>query len=199
MLMAYVPKILAFAGSTRTDSFNKKLVKLGAAAARAAGAEVTLVDLRDLPMPLYDGDLEAASGLPDNAQKFKALMLAHQGLLISAPEYNSGISGVLKNAIDWASRSASNEPPLACFVNEVAALMSASPGALGGLRGLVHVRSILGNIHVLVLPDQLSIPKAHEAFTSDGALKDAKQQAAVERLARQLTTTLTKLNADTSS
>ena len=159
--MAYVAKILAFAGSTRAGSFNKKLVQIAVAGARAAGAEVTYLDLRELPMPLYDGDLEAAEGLPANAQKFKELLLAHQGLLISAPEYNSGISGVLKNAIDWASRSAPAEAPLACFVNKVAALMSASPGALGGLRSLVHVRSILGNIHVLVLPDQIAIPRAH--------------------------------------
>ncbi|MGH2362780.1 MAG: NADPH-dependent FMN reductase, partial [bacterium] len=160
--------MLAFAGSTRTDSFNKKLVQIAAAGARAAGAEVTELDLRDLPMPLYDGDLEAKEGIPPNAQKFKELMLAHQGLLISAPEYNSGISGVLKNAIDWASRSTPGEAPLACFVGKVAALMSASPGALGGLRGLVHVRSILGNIHVLVLPDQVAIPRAHEAFNPNG-------------------------------
>lgn len=191
--MAYRPTILAFAGSTRVDSFNKKLVKIAAAGARAAGAEVTYVDLRDLPMPLYDGDLEAKEGLPANAQKFKALMLSHDGLLISAPEYNSGVSGVLKNAIDWASRSAPGERPLACFVNKVASLMSASPGSLGGLRGLVHVRSILSNIHVLVLPDQLAVPKAHEAFNPDGSLKDAKQQAAVEQLGRTLTGVLTKL------
>ena len=193
--MAYVPKILAFAGSTRADSFNKKLVTLAASGARAAGAEVTLLDLRDLPMPLYDGDLESKDGLPPAARTFKELLLAHQGLLISAPEYNSGISGVLKNAIDWASRSAPGEAPLACFAGKTAALMSASPGALGGLRGLVHVRSILGNIHVLVLPEQLSIPKAHEAFTPEGALKDAKQQAAIEQLVRALAAILTKLHA----
>ncbi|TXT25972.1 MAG: NADPH-dependent FMN reductase [Rhodocyclaceae bacterium] len=192
--MAYVPKILAFAGSTRTDSFNKQLVKVAAAGARAAGAEVTALDLRDLPMPLYDGDLEANEGIPPNARTFKELMLAHQGLLISAPEYNTGISGVLKNAIDWASRSASGEAPLACFVGKVAALMSASPGGLGGLRGLVHVRSILGNIHVLVLPDQVAIPRAHEAFTPDGALKDPKQQASIEQLGRNLAEILMKLN-----
>ena len=191
--MAYVPKILAFAGSTRTGSFNKQLVKIGVAGARAAGAEVTLVDLRDLPMPLYDGDLEATEGIPPNGQKFKALMLAHQGLLISAPEYNSGITGVLKNAIDWASRSAPGEAPLACFVGKVAALMSASPGGLGGLRSLVHVRSILGNIRVLVLPDQVAIPRAHEAFAPDGALKDPKQQAAIEQLGRTLAEILVKL------
>jgi NAD(P)H-dependent FMN reductase len=192
--MAYVPKILAFAGSTRAGSLNKRLVRLAAAAARAAGAEVTELDLRDLPMPLYDGDLEAAEGIPPNAQQLKALMLAHQGLLISAPEYNTGITGVLKNAIDWASRSAPGEAPMACFIGKVAALMSASPGALGGLRGLVHVRSILGNSHVLVLPDQVSVPRAHEAFTAEGALKDGRQQASVEKLSRELADILTKLH-----
>lgn len=191
--MAVVPKILAFAGSTRAGSFNKQLVKIAAAGARSAGAEVTYVDLRDLPMPLYDGDLEAAEGIPLNAQRFKALMLAHQGLLIAAAEYNSSISGVLKNAIDWASRSAPGEAPLACFTGKAAALMSASPGALGGLRGLVHVRAILGNINVLVMPEQIAIPKAHEAFNPDGSLKNAKQQAAVEGLGRALAALLNKL------
>lgn len=193
--MAYVPKILAFAGSTRTESFNKKLVKIAVAGAKAAGADVTYLDLRDLPMPLYDGDLEAAEGLPDNARTFKDLMLAHEGLLISAPEYNSGISGVLKNAIDWASRSTPGEVPLACFLGKVAALMSASPGALGGLRGLVHVRSILSNIHVLVLPDQIAVPHAHEAFTPEGTLQDPKQQSAIQQLGQDLAAILRKLHA----
>ncbi len=193
--MSYRPKILAFAGSTRTESFNKKLVKIAAAGAQAAGAEVTLIDLRDVPMPLYDGDLEAREGIPTAAQRFKSLMLAHQGLLIASPEYNSSITGVLKNAIDWASRSAPDEKPLTCFVGKTAALMSASPGALGGLRGLVHLRAILGNIHVLVLPDQLAVPRAHEAFSADGGLKDAKQQTAVEQLGRTLATLLTKLRS----
>lgn len=193
--MAYLPKILAFAGSTRTGSFNKKLVKIAAAAARAAGAEVMELDLRDLPMPLYDGDLEAQEGIPPQARKLKELLLAHQGLLISSPEYNSGMSGVLKNAIDWASRSAPGELPLACFVGKAAALMSASPGALGGLRGLTHVRSILSNIHVLVLPDQVAVPRAHEAFQPHGDLKDPKQQASIEQLGRTLTDILRKLHA----
>ena len=193
--MADAPAILAFAGSTRTGSFNKQLVKVAAAGARAAGADVTLVDLRDLPMPLYDGDLEASDGIPPNARTFKALMLAHQGLLISAPEYNSGITGVLKNAIDWASRAPPGEAPLACFTGKVAALMSASPGGLGGLRGLVHVRSILGNIKVLVLPEQVAVLRAHEAFIPDGSLKDAKHAASVEVLCRTLTGVLTKLHA----
>ncbi len=193
--MAQPVKILAFAGSTRTGSFNKQLVKIAVAGARAAGAEVTELDLRELPMPLYDGDLEAQQGIPEHAQAFKALLLAHEGLLIASPEYNSGITGVLKNAIDWASRSAPGEAPLACFVRKVAALMSASPGALGGLRSLAHVRWVLGNIHVLVLPQQVAVPKAHEAFDAAGALKDAKQQAAVQRLGQDLAGVVVKLRA----
>jgi len=189
-----MPKILAFAGSTRTDSWNKKLIKVAAAGATAAGAEVTLIDLRDYPLPLYDGDLEAA-GMPEAVVKLKSLFLEHQGLLISSPEYNSSISGVLKNTLDWVSRSAPGEKPLACFTDKVAGLVSASPGALGGLRGLVHLRAILGNIKVLVLPEQVAVSKANEAFLPDGALKDAKQQASVQNVARKLTETIAKLRA----
>jgi len=191
--MPYTPKILAFAGSTRKDSFNKRLVKLASDAARAAGGEVTIIDLRDFPMPLYDGDLETEQGVPENAKKLKALFLAHDGFLISSPEYNSSISGVLKNTIDWVSRPVPNEAPLACFTGKVTSLMSASPGALGGLRGLVTVRSLLSNISVIVLPAQVAVPKAHEAFGSDGKLKEAKQQASIEALGRDLVGVLIKL------
>ena len=191
--MAYTPRILAFAGSLRIGSYNKKLVKIAAAAARAAGAEVTYLDLRDLPLPVFDEDLERADGLPPNARTLKDLMLRHDGLLISSPEYNSSIPGGLKNVIDWASRSSPGEAPLACFVGKVAAIMSASPGALGGLRALVPLRAMLGNIHVLVLPDQIAVPKASEAFTADDTLKDAKQQAAVERLGAGLAAILVQL------
>lgn len=184
------PKILAFAGSTRTDSYNKKLIKVAAAGASAAGADVTLIDLRDFPMPLYDGDLETKEGLPPNAVKLKKLFLENRGLLISAPEYNSGISGVLKNTIDWVSRG---DDSLACFDKKVAVLMSASPGALGGLRGLVTVRYILGNIKVLVLPQQIAISKANEAFNPDGSLKDPKQHTAIQKLGVDLADMLVKL------
>jgi len=184
--MVYVPKILAFAGSTRKESFNKKLVKIAADAARAAGAQVTYFDLRDLPMPLYDGDLETEQGLPENARKLKSMLQANDGFLISAPEYNSSISGVLKNAIDWASRPVPNEAPLACFSGKVTTLMSASPGALGGLRGLIIVRSLLSNIGAIVLPGQVAVAKAHEAFDPEGKLKDPKQSASIEALGRDL-------------
>ena len=152
VVMTNKPKILAFAGSLRQDSCNKKLVKIAAEGARRAGAEVTYVDLSDYPVPIYDQDIETTEGIPANAQKFKELMIANQGLLISSPEYNSSISGVLKNMIDWISRSSNKEEtPLIAFKGKVAVLMSASPGQLGGLRGLVHLKAILGNIDVIVL------------------------------------------------
>jgi chromate reductase, NAD(P)H dehydrogenase (quinone) len=188
------PKILAFAGSTRTDSYNKKLVKISSTGATEAGADVTIVDLRDFPMPIYDGDLEQKDGLPSNARKIKDIMLSHQGFLISSPEYNSSISAVFKNTIDWASRPSNGEIPLACFKNKVAGIMSASPGMLGGLRGLVHVRSILGNIGVIVMPDQIAIAKAHEAFNDDGSLKDKKQEDQVKKIGANVAKILLKLN-----
>ena len=191
--MAMTPKILAFAGSTRTESFNKRLIRIAVAGAQAAGAEVTLIDLRDYPLPLFDGDLEAREGLPPNGRKLKDLFLAHHGLMMSCPEYNSSITGVWKNTIDWVSRPVPGEAPLNCFDGKVAAIMSASPGALGGLRGLVHVRAILGNIRVLVLPDQVAVAKANEAFNPDGSLKDPKQHAAIEALGGKLTQCLSKL------
>lgn len=193
--MTVVPKVLAFAGSTRGGSFNKKLIRVAAAAAQAAGAEVTLVDLRDLPMPLFDGDLEASEGIPENARKLKALMKSHHGLLLACPEYNSSITAVLKNAIDWASRPMEGERPLECFTGKVAALLSASPGALGGLRGLVTVRSILGNLQVLVLPEQVAVGNAHDAFAEDGSLRDPKRAAAVNSVAAKLVETVRKLHA----
>jgi len=187
------PKILAFAGSLRAESFNKKLVQIAAAGARAAGAEVTSFDLRDLPLPVFDQDLEAREGLPANGRKLKDLFLSHQGLLISSPEYNSSITAALKNAIDWVSRPAPGEEPLGCFAGKVAALLAASPGALGGLRGLVHLRAILGNIKVIVIPDSIAVPKANEAFLPDGKLKDPKLQANVEKLGAALATLTAKL------
>jgi NAD(P)H-dependent FMN reductase len=127
--------------------------------------------------------------------KLKELMKASQGLLIASPEYNSSITPLLKNTIDWASRPAGDEPSLACFVGKVAGIMSASPGALGGLRGLIHLRSILGNIKVIVLPDQLAVTKAFEAFNPDGTLKDANQQNAIERIGARVANVTAKLNA----
>ncbi len=190
------PRILAFGGSLRRDSFNQKLAVLAAAGAREAGAEVTLIALRDFPLPVFDQELEDAEGLPAEAKRLKQLFREHHGLLIASPEYNSSISGALKNALDWVSRAETDaEPPLVAFSGKTAVLGAASPGALGGLRGLVHVRAILGNLGVTVLPDQVAVSKAQEAFKPDGSLADAKQAAKVKNLGTRLAQHLAKLLA----
>jgi len=180
------PAVLVLAGSTREASFNRKLARLAAAAVERAGGKATLLELREFPLPLMDEDLEAREGLPANAVRLKEAFLAHRGLLLACPEYNSSITPLLKNALDWVSRRAGNEKPLACFDGKVAALVSASPGALGGLRGLVTVRSILGNIRVTMLADQVAVPVAHEAFDEAGDLKDPARRAALDGLAKNL-------------
>lgn len=185
--MADPVRILAFSGSARRDSWNRKLVSVAAEGARAAGAEVTIHDFAADPLPLYDGDLESSGGLPESAKRWKALVRSHHGLLISCPEYNSSITPLLKNAIDWATRPESkDEPPLVAYQNKVAALIAASPGALGGLRGLRHVREILMNINVLVIPQQFALVKAHEVFDSAGKLTDAKADGAVRAIGGKL-------------
>ncbi|MCM1982336.1 NADPH-dependent FMN reductase [Lyngbya confervoides] len=191
------PKILAFAGSTRSASFNQQLVKAAAEAAKAAGAAVTYLDFLDYDMPLYNQDLEAKAGLPASVVQFKALLKEHQGFLIACPEYNGSLTPLLKNAIDWASRPEPGEPPMAlsCFRHKVAALLSASPGQLGGMRGLIHVRAILEGIGVLVIPDQKSIPTAHSAFDAQGQLQDEAQRLAVHQVAQKLVEVTAKLNA----
>lgn len=187
------PKIVALAGSLRRDSYNKRLAKIAADAARHAGAEVQLVDLREYPLPVFDEDLEAADGPPEAALSLKTIFIASDGLLIASPEYNSSVTGVLKNTIDWVSRPAKGEAPLAAFTGKAAAILSASPGGLGGLRGLVHLRDILGNIGMLVLPEQIAIDRAFEAFTDDGMLQDEKQLSRVQEIAARLVDVAGKL------
>lgn len=125
-------KILAFAGSARKDSYNKKLAAFAANTIKAADCAVTILDLHEFPLPLYDGDVEANSDYPQNAAKIKRMMKEHDGWLIASPEYNSSISGVLKNTIDWVSRSGNGEGDLSAFKGKISALVSASPGKLGG-------------------------------------------------------------------
>ncbi len=190
------PRILAFGGALRRDSFNQKLAARAAEGAREAGADVTLIALRDFPIPIYDFDIQSSSGLPDEAKRLKALFREHHGLLIASPEYNSSFSGALKNAIDWISRSESkDEPPMVAFAGKSAAICAASPGALGGLRGLVPLRMMLGNIGVMVLPDQVTVPNAGSAFTPDGKLADEKLDARVRALGATLARHLAKLMA----
>ena len=188
-------QVLAFSGSLRKDSYNTRIARIASDGAKAAGADVTFIELRDLAMPLFDEDLEKASGAPESAKRFKQHLIAAQGILIACPEYNSSITGALKNAIDWASRPAPGEAPLAAFKGKVAGLCAASPGALGGLRGLVTVRSILGNLGVILLPQQVAVMKASEALDENGKLKDPRQQQSLLDLGAAVATTARKLSA----
>jgi NAD(P)H-dependent FMN reductase len=191
-----MPRILILAGSARRDSVN---LKLGQAAARIAtelGAEVEVYDPRGIDVPLYHGDLEEEHGLPEAIIQLKRKFLEADALLFCSPEYNSSITPMLKNLIDWVSRPASeDEPPLACYRGKVAALLAASPGALGGLRGLVHLRAILGNIGVHVIPTQFAMGSAYEKFSESGELTDDQGISRLKAVVSELVETTGKLSA----
>jgi len=186
-------KILAFAGSARKESFNKRLARAAATSAQSAGAEVTFVDLRDYPIPLYDGDLEAEQGIPENARALRKLMAVHQGLIVVSPEYNGFITPLLKNTLDWISRKDGEEDGLASYRNKVGLVLSASPGGFGGMRSLALIRQLLTHLGVTVLPDQLAVPRAQQAFDDQGNLVDAQQQATLDRMTQRLVKTLDAL------
>jgi chromate reductase, NAD(P)H dehydrogenase (quinone) len=179
-------KLIAFAGSTRVESYNKKILKSAIFGAREAGAEVTVIELRDYPLPIFDEDLETKIGIPDNAKKLKEIFNTHHALLLALPEYNSSVSGVFKNTIDWISRPLKNEEPLQCFIGKVACLMSASPSRLGGLRGLIAARAMFQNINVLVMPEQICVSNAAEAFDEYGILRDETLKKSIEKLGSDL-------------
>lgn len=171
-----MPKILAFSGSIRRDSWNRKLIRIAVDATRAAGGDVTLIDLADYPLPLYNGDFEDHDGLPDNAQRLKALFKEHDALLIASPEYNSSIPPLLKNTLDWISREWQGESGFVPYQNKAAAILAATPGPFGGMRMLPHLRQILNTLGVLVLPGQFSLARADTAFDPEnGALKSPAQ------------------------
>jgi chromate reductase len=180
-------KLLMFAGSARKASTNKQLAALAAITAKEAGAEVTLIDISDFDMPIYNGDIEAATGLPESAKRLKQLFVEHDGFFIASPEYNSSISALLKNALDWILRPhTKNEPGLWAFNGKVAAIGSVAPGALGGLRGLVPLRMMLGNIGVTVVPDQVAVSDGFNAFDDDGTLVAERPAGMLKKTISQL-------------
>lgn len=174
-------KILVIPGSTRQGAFSKQFAK-AVAAAPPAGSSITAVDLADYAMPLYDGDLEEASGLPAGAIALCEVVKQHDALLFVSPEYNASIPAVLKNTIDWLSRPHQPEPSVAVWAGKVAGLLSSSPGGLGGMRGLVHLRQILMNVGMQVVTEQFALGAAHEAFADDGSLKSERHQASVAKV-----------------
>jgi chromate reductase, NAD(P)H dehydrogenase (quinone) len=180
-------KFLMFSGSTRKASFNKKLVKETSKIAKKLGAEVTVIDLQDYPMPIYNGDIEENSGYPDSSKKLYELIKEHDALVISSPEYNGFPSPLLKNVIDWVSRI-----DVKVYDGKAAAIISISSGGLGGMRGLLHLRILLNNLNMLVMPGQVSIGNAFEVFNNDGALKNDTHQDMLKSLMSRLLSVLDK-------
>ncbi len=193
-------RILVFAGSVRNQSTNKHLATLAARAINAAGAQSTLIDLGDYELPIYNGDDEAANGIPESAKALKALFFSHHGLFIASPEYNSSFSPLLKNALDWVSRPhAKDELPLAAYRGKVAGLGAVSPGVLGGLRGLVQLRMMLGNIGVAVVPNQIAVPNGYSAFDDNGLLADKGIEQLLDATISQLVATTRAINCSSRS
>ena len=189
-------KLIFFAGSARKESLNKKLAQAAANTASDIGAEVTVIDLADYELPIYNGDFEDENGMPQAAIDLKELFSSHDGFLIASPEYNSSYSALLKNTIDWMTRPhMGDEPFLMAFNGKVAALTAASPGGLGGLRGLAPLRVLLSNIGVHVIPTQMALSGAGKAFDADGNLSDDKQKSMLTKVVKQLTDTAEKLRS----
>lgn len=174
-------KILAFSGSQRNSSFNRLLVENAARGAANAGASITFVNWADYAMPLYDPDIES-HGLPEAVLRFKAVLTAHQGFLISSPEYNGSLTPLLKNAIDWATRPIPGEKPMSCFKNKIVGLMSTSPGVFGGVVGLAQLRAILTRLGCVVVPEQYPVGESAKIFDDEGNLRDPKQRAIAESI-----------------
>jgi chromate reductase, NAD(P)H dehydrogenase (quinone) len=179
-------QVLAFAGSTREGSQNKMLVKEAADIARQMGAKVTLIDLRDYAMPIYSSDLETSQGMPENAKKLRQLMINSNAIIIASPEYNGSIPGLLKNAIDWASRNENKGSSRDAFKGKKFAIMSASPGKSGGKNGLNHLRDILTAIGGEVISKQVSVPESFNAFNGQGMLQNDSLQNELKEEIKQL-------------
>jgi chromate reductase, NAD(P)H dehydrogenase (quinone) len=173
-------KILSFCGSSRKGSLNQQLLDIAESGAIATGAEVTKLRLSDLRLPLYEGDLEAEYGLPEEVQTFKTMIAEHHAILIGTPEHNGGYTALLKNSIDWASRPTAGDPSgLASFQGKPAALVSASPGAMGGLRSQIALQVTLNKIGVMVIPRSFALGAAHKAFDALGILVDSNAEKMV--------------------
>lgn len=167
-------RLLFFAGSAREGSHNKKLARLGQMIAEANGIEAVFADLADYHMPIYHGDLESNEGVPERAHAFKALIEEYDGVMIVTPEYNASVPPLLKNTLDWVSR-VKDEPDV--FRTRVFAISGAAPGYYGGMRSLLTLRQILSvGLGALVIPQQMALPRAGQAFEEDGSLKDENQQ-----------------------
>ncbi len=182
------PKILVIPGSLRGASHNARLAALASKELTMADAEVTRISLADYPLPIYDADLAAKSGPPFNALRLKQIMSANRGVFIASPEYNASITPLLKNALDWISTVRERgDPPLAAYQNRVFALGAASPGRSGGMQSLITLRQVLAvGCRALVIPEQVTVPNAADAFDEADQLKDTRAAEQLRLVARRL-------------
>ncbi|MBI2748192.1 MAG: NAD(P)H-dependent oxidoreductase [Burkholderiales bacterium] len=182
-------KLLVFAGSTRANSFNRRLATNVVAQARAAGADVTHLELSTLDIPLYNADLEAR-GTPPDVIRLKEIMDAHPAWIICSPEYNGSYTGLLKNTIDWASSPVKGHPVWADdrkpLEGKIVGLLSASNGALGGLRSLSHLNPLMQNAQCWVAPKQFALSRAADAFDDGGVLKSEAHRHSVQAVVDQV-------------
>ncbi len=195
--MAKKIKILAFAGSLREASYNKRVVKTAVKGAENAGADVTFINLKDYPLPIYDADDHKENGFPENALELQRILAAHDGLLIASPEYNGSVPGGLKNMIDWTSRASDEFKMIEVFKGKAAGIMTASPGAFGGIRCLAHLRGVLTIMLVNVLPMEIAVAKVGEMFEGDGfEMTDEKTKGLLEDLGKALTDLLKQTHGE---
>lgn len=195
--MSNTPRILAFAGSLREHSYNKRVVRTAMRGAKNAGAEVNYIDLRDFPMPIYNGDDHAKNGFDPNASRLQKLLSEYDGLLIACPEYNGSLSGALKNTIDWASRASDEYKMGEVFNGKVAAIMTASPGGFGGVRCLGHLRTVLSILGINVLPSEIAVGKVHEMYDGDALeMTNEKMKESLEKLGASLAGMLKKTHGE---
>jgi chromate reductase, NAD(P)H dehydrogenase (quinone) len=189
-------KITAFAGSSRTGSYSKSFARCAVDAANSLGADAQFIDLRDYPLPLYDGDLEILQGLPENAKKLKKIFSESDAFVISTPEYNHSYSGLLKNTLDWVSRKGGPSDLRTHFQDKPVLTLSSSAGQFGGVRSLMLLRLLLADdMKLIVLPEQMPLPNAGDAFDENGRLKDEKKRAQLENNVKKLVLTAGKLKS----
>ena len=181
------PKILVFAGSLRTGSFNVQLAAAAAKVLALQGAEVTRISLADYPLPLVDENLLNDKGVPENAMKLGRLIDAHDGVFIATPEYNSSLPPLTKNTIDWVSLISTDKgKPLKPWRKKPVAIGAASDGKLGGIRGLYHLRAVLMNVGAEIMTDQVGVSQASRAFDDMGMLKDDMGRPLLDNTCRSL-------------
>lgn len=189
------PRILAFSGSIRDGSINTRLVDAATAELVQQECEVTRISLADYPLPIYDGDFESQEGIPDNARKLARLFHEHEGLFIACPEYNGSLSPLLKNTIDWISRvSFDDKGELVPYRGKIGAVAAASPGAMGGISMLYHLREILTRLGVLLVAEQVAVGNGFSAFDEMDKLTDERAAQFLEATCKSLAQKAALLN-----